>query len=155
MYQSVPLAKPSQKDARNTGFDGGEVGSELTVAIQFHANPAPEEILWYMHDLDGKPLKVDSQAINGARMSNDPMINITSINGTRYRWGNFTKVIKIISIFMFGLKTCSSLQDGNVYTTRLIIPELLSSDDEQTGKVTVRNAVGTTEYQFQFQNLTG
>ena len=48
-----------------------------------------------------------------------------------------------------------SLQDGNVYTTRLIIPELLSSDDEQTGKVTVRNSVGTTEYQFQFQNLTG
>ena len=50
---------------------------------------------------------------------------------------------------------CSSFQDGNVYTTRLIIPELLSSDDEQTGKVTVRNSVGTTEYQFQFQNLTG
>ena len=48
-----------------------------------------------------------------------------------------------------------SLQDGNVYTTRLIIPELLSSDDEQTGKVTVRNSVGTTEYQFQFQNLAG
>ena len=42
-----------------------------------------------------------------------------------------------------------------MYTTRLIIPELLSSDDEQTGKVTVRNSVGTTEYQFQFQNLTG
>ena len=42
-----------------------------------------------------------------------------------------------------------------MYTTRLVIPELLSSDDEQTGKVTVRNSVGTTEYQFQFQNLTG
>ena len=42
-----------------------------------------------------------------------------------------------------------------MYATRLIIPELLSSDDEQTGKVTVRNSVGTTEYQFQFQNLTG
>ena len=42
-----------------------------------------------------------------------------------------------------------------MYTTRLIIPELLSSDDEQTGKVTVRNSVGTTEYQFQFQNLAG
>ena len=68
------------------------MGSELTVAIQFHANPDPQEILWYMHDLDGKPLKVDDQAINGAKVSNDPTINITSINGTRYRWGNFTKV---------------------------------------------------------------
>ena len=90
LYLSVLLAKPSQKDARNTGFDGGEVGSELTVAIQFHANPEPLEILWYLHDLDGKPLRVDDQAINGAKMSNDP--DITSINGTRYRWGNFTKV---------------------------------------------------------------
>ena len=83
----------------NFGFDGGEVGSELTLSIQFHANPGPQEILWYMHDLDGKPLKVDDQVINGAKSFSDPTINTTSINGTRYRWGNFTKVFEK-SIFL-------------------------------------------------------
>ena len=56
------------------------MGSELTVAIQFHANPEPQEILWYLHDLDGKPLKVDEQVINGAKMSNNP--NITMVLDT-------------------------------------------------------------------------
>ena len=30
------------------GFDGGKIGDELTLSIEFNANPGPDEIKWYI-----------------------------------------------------------------------------------------------------------
>ena len=100
------------------GFDGGKIGDELTLSIEFNANPGPDEIKWYihhktvylsnsknimqlfvyfryMHDMD-KPLGVEQDQI-------DDIVNTKSIastcpeceqniNSTRYRWGQLSRV---------------------------------------------------------------
>ena len=36
-----------EEDINMEGFDGGKIGDELTLSIEFNANPGPDEIKWY------------------------------------------------------------------------------------------------------------
>jgi len=128
-----------EEDINMDGFDGGKIGDELTLSIEFNANPGPDEIKWYMHDMD-KPLGVEQDQI-------DDIVNTKSIastcpeceqniNSTRYRWGQLTR-------------------NGNKYTTRLIITELTKSDRDQTGHVYVHNQRGSANYTYTLSNLKG
>ena len=72
------------------GVQGGEVGSELTISLTFKSNPKPDEIKWFMHDLD-KPLIVP----NVTYLKNNDEMNISE---TRYRWGELTEVLIIKKI---------------------------------------------------------
>ena len=47
------------------------------------------------------------------------------------------------------------LQNGNKYTTRLIITELKKSDRDQTGTVFVHNQRGGANYTYTLSNLEG
>ena len=37
----------NEEDINMDGFDGGKIGDELTLSIEFNANPGPDEIKWY------------------------------------------------------------------------------------------------------------
>ena len=37
-----------EEDINMEGFDGGKIGDELTLSIEFNANPGPDEIKWYI-----------------------------------------------------------------------------------------------------------
>merc|ERR1712141_434788 len=98
---------------------------ELTLSIEFNANPGPDEIKWYMHDI------VNTKSI----ASTCPECE-QNINSTRYRWGQLTR-------------------NRNKYTTRLIITELTKSDRDQTGHVYVHNQRGSANYTYTLSNLKG
>ena len=72
------------------GVQGGEVGSELTISLTFKSNPKPDEIKWFMHDLD-KPLVVPNVTL----LKNNDEMNISE---TRYRWGELTEVLILKNI---------------------------------------------------------
>merc|ERR1712141_831230 len=82
-----------------------------------------------MHDLQG-PLVVENVTdANGEE--DEEAVNITA---TRYQFGQF-------------------IQNGNHYTTQLIVPELQTDDEGQTVYLNVQNRIGSSNYTFTFENL--
>ena len=53
------------------------------------------------------------------------------------------------------IQFCVIFQNGNKYTTRLIITELKKSDRDQTGTVYVHNQRGGANYTYTLSNLEG
>ena len=130
-------------------------------------NPAVCLLFRFMHDMD-KPLGVEQDQLDdivSTKSIASPCPECEqNINSTRYRWGNMTRVInsdilktKIMMMiqFLYKQKTCVIFQNGNKYTTRLIITELKKSDRDQTGTVYVHNQRGGANYTYTLSNLEG
>ena len=132
-----------------------------------HYNPAVCLLFRFMHDMD-KPLGVEQDQLDDIVSTKSIASTCPeceqNINSTRYRWGNMTRVInsdilktKIMMMiqFLYKQKTCVIFQNGNKYTTRLIITELKKSDRDQTGTVYVHNQRGGANYTYTLSNLEG
>ena len=130
-------------------------------------NPAVCLLFRFMHDMD-KPLGVEQDQLDDIVSTKSIASTCPeceqNINSTRYRWGNMTRVInsdilktKIMMMiqFLYKQKTCVIFQNGNKYTTRLIITELKKSDRDQTGTVYVHNQRGGANYTYTLSNLEG
>ena len=80
-------------------------------------------------------------------------VNITA---TRYQFGQFIQVSAraFYLLCYFPLSSCFfNLQNGNHYTTQLIVPELQTDDEGQTVYLNVQNRIGSSNYTFTFENL--
>ena len=114
-----------------------------------------------MHDMD-KPLGVEQDQLDDIVSTKSIASTCPeceqNINSTRYRWGNMTRVINsdiLKTKIMMMIQFCVIFQNGNKYTTRLIITELKKSDRDQTGTVYVHNQRGGANYTYTLSNLEG
>ena len=70
MAVNISITGPPSTDPNDvtfTGFEGEEIGSEVNLTLDFHSNPPPLEVQWFVHDRSNPIISL----VNGETFENE------------------------------------------------------------------------------------
>ena len=63
MAVNISIEGPPSTDEGDflfTGFEGQEIGSEVNLTLEFHSNPVPSKVQWFVHDQNQPIISLDN-----------------------------------------------------------------------------------------------
>ena len=79
MAVNISIEGPPSTDEGDflfTGFEGQEIGSEVNLTLEFHSNPPPSKVQWFVHDQSEPIISLDNGAGDDIEIGNGTITKV-------------------------------------------------------------------------------
>ena len=95
MAVNISIEGPPSTDEGDflfTGFEGQEIGSEVNLTLEFHSNPVPSKVQWFVHDQNQPIISLDNGIGDDIEIGNG---TITKVFNESSRYASTTIRVKL------------------------------------------------------------